>query len=163
MGFFFRKYDKSSAALLRIMGKLPETVETFEQMTFLVMIAQISWNSERLPPKERKKLLEKILKQSSKEERLGVTRLCHFFIEQKSLLYPSDKRVFVDARVTDQGNSFHLQVATLYPEEDRQNLRTGLAPKDTRIHELPTSEFNELLKSGKGIISPIFNSSPPST
>ena len=124
------KYDKSSQALLNIMGHYIGEVETLQQFTILSMMAQFSWNVSLLRLDQQKKFIKDFSKKYPLRDRDKIRSILQIFVERKGELYPGDCRFMVNISTSERKSTYHLNVVTLFPEKDKQlieeNLKKGI-------------------------------------
>ena len=135
------KYDKSSQALLNIMGHYVGEVETLHQFTLLAMMGQFSWNVSLLPLDQQKKFIKDFSRKFPLMDRDKIRSLLRLFVERKEELYPGDCRFMADISTSERKRTYHLSVVTLFPEADAKAIEEN-KEKGTFV-SLPLCDFLE--------------------
>ena len=108
-----------SDAISELVDPFKEDAPDYESFRNLVTYGCIAWNAANLPIQEQDKLINKMLGSipRSLEDRLELLGLITELMNRKKKLFPDVTRMIVDFKVTDQGENFHIAVASTLEKE----------------------------------------------
>ena len=118
-----------------------DKVEDLDQFTLLAMMGQFSWSVSLLPLDQQKKLIRNFSRNFPLGDRDMIRPMLRFFIARKEKIYPGDGRFMVDISTSERKRTYHLNVVTLFPEEDAKAIEEN-KEKGTFV-SLPLCDFLE--------------------
>ena len=103
-----------SDAILQLIKPYRDDAPDYNSFNNLVTIACIAWNTSNLPEKTRDEAINKMLAviPGRTEDRLEMLGLITELMDRKRKLFPNVLRIIMEHKVTDQGNNFHIAVAS---------------------------------------------------
>lgn len=103
-----------SDAVSKLIEPYKDDAPDYNSFRNLVSFACLSWNAANLPAKEQDDLINKMvgLSHGSAGDRLELLGLTTELIERKKRLFPNVSRMIVDFKVTEQGDDFHIAIAS---------------------------------------------------
>ena len=133
---YLGKYDKSSEAILKIMGEHAHHMGTLEQFKSVTLLAQTAWNLTLSPKDQWEEKIRKVSRDYPSRDRGAIRSLLREFLTRKEELYPGDRRFMYKLFHSTKGGGFYLEVATVFPESDRELIEKSNEPaKFHRISE----------------------------
>ena len=117
---YLGKYDKSSEAILKIMGEHAHHMGTLEQFKSVTGFAQIAWNLTLFPKDQWEEKIRRVSRDFPSRDRRAIRSLLREFLTRKEELYPGDKRFMYKLFHSTKGGGFYLEVATIFPESDQE-------------------------------------------
>ncbi len=103
-----------SDAISQIIEPYTTDAPDYNSFNNLVTFACIAWNTSVLPETQRNEALGKMVDviPGKMEDRLDTLALLTELMERKRKLFPNVTRMIMEYKVTDQGNNFHIAVAS---------------------------------------------------
>ena len=103
-----------SDAISQLIEPYKDDAPDYNSFNNLVTFACIAWNTSVLPENQRNEALGKMLDviPGRMEDRLDTLALLAELMERKRNLFPNVTRMIMEYKVTDQGNNFHIAVAS---------------------------------------------------
>jgi len=103
-----------SDAISQLIKPYRDDAPDYNSFNNLVTFACIAWNTSILPEEKRDEALDKMLEviPGKMEDRLDTLALLIELMERKRKLFPNVTRMIMEYKVTDQGNNFHIAVAS---------------------------------------------------
>ena len=103
-----------SDAISQIIEQYTTDAPDYNSFNNLVTFACIAWNTSVLPETQRNEALGKMVDviPGKMEDRLDTLALLTELMERKRKLFPNVTRMIMEYKVTDQGNNFHIAVAS---------------------------------------------------
>lgn len=136
---YLEKYDKSSQALINIVGIYAEKVESLDQFTLLAMMGQFSWNVSLLALGQQKKFIRDFARKFPPGNRDTIRSMLLFFIDRKKALYPEDGRFMIDISISERKSTYYLKVFTLFPENAANAIEE--LKKNGKFLNIPLDDF----------------------
>lgn len=111
-----------SDAISKLIEPYKDDAPDYNSFSNLVTFACIAWNTSLLPEKQRTEALDKILDLTSgtMKDRLDTFALLTELMKRKRKLFPNVSRMIMEHKVTDQGNNFHIAIASTLEKEGPQ-------------------------------------------
>ncbi len=118
---------KISEVLIDFIQPLLEDTENNEESIMLVEIGIMAWNMSLLPEEQGKTMLQKMLS-SDNEQGMNLfkdddsaakkefERLMKKLLKRKLKYFAEEKRFITDFQITENGDNFHLSVASTIPK-----------------------------------------------
>lgn len=103
-----------SDAISQLIEPYKDDAPDYNAFNNLVTFACIAWNTSVLPENQRNEALGKMVDiiPGRMEDRLDTLALLTELMERKRKLFPNVTRVIMEHKVTDQGNNFHIAIAS---------------------------------------------------
>lgn len=104
---------KMSEVIIEFLEPYQEHATTYEAQQKLTMIGLIAWNASLLPEDEAPAMIDnsiKVLPRAVREEMIGIIEE---MMERKKKHFAKFTRPVVDYHLTDDGDEWHLSVASL--------------------------------------------------
>src|SRR3990172_5275475 len=103
-----------SDAISQLIMPYKEDAPDYNSFSKLVSFACIAWNTSILPQEKQDEAINKMLDvfQATPHLRFDVITLLLELIDRKKRLFLNISRMIVEYKVTDQGNNFHVAVAS---------------------------------------------------
>ncbi len=103
-----------SDAISQLIEPYKDDAPDYNSFNNLVTFACIAWNTSVLPETQRNEALGKMVDviPGRMEDRFDTLALVTELMERKRKLFPNVTRMIMEYKVTDQGNSFHIAVAS---------------------------------------------------
>jgi len=103
-----------SDAISQLIKPYRDDAPDYNSFNNLVTFACIAWNTSLLPEIQRTEALDKMLEviPGTREDRLNAFALLTELMERKRKLFPNVSRMIMEHKVTDQGNNFHIAIAS---------------------------------------------------
>ena len=103
-----------SDAISQLIEPYKDDAPDYNSFNNLVTFACIAWNTSVLPENQRNEALGKMVDviPGRVEDRLDTLALLTELMERKRKLFPNVTRMIMEYKVTDQGNNFHIAVAS---------------------------------------------------
>jgi len=103
-----------SDAISQLIEPYKDDAPDYNSFNNLVTFACIAWNTSVLPENQRNEVLGKMVDviPGRMEDRLDTLALLTELMERKRKLFPNVTRMIMEYKVTDQGNNFHIAVAS---------------------------------------------------
>ena len=103
-----------SDAISQLIEPYKDDAPDYNSFNNLVTFACIAWNTSVLPENQRTGALGKMVDviPGRVEDRLDTLALLTELMERKRKLFPNVTRMIMEHKVTDQGNNFHIAVAS---------------------------------------------------
>ena len=103
-----------SDAISKIIEPYTNDAPDYNSFNNLVTFACIAWNTSVLPEDQRNETLGKMVDvvPGKLEDRFDTLALLTELMERKRKLFPDITRMIMEYKVTDQGNNFHIAVAS---------------------------------------------------
>jgi len=103
-----------SDAISQIIAPYTNDAPDYNSFNNLVTFACIAWNTSLLPEAQRNEALGKMVDviPGKMEDRFDTLALLTELMERKRKLFPNVTRMIMEYKVTDQGNNFHIAVAS---------------------------------------------------
>jgi hypothetical protein len=103
---------KMSEVLEELVRPFRDPAETLQSYKVLLMMGSLAWNATLVPASERIALIEKVLSPLPEADRRIGAQLLDDLMLRKERLFPENRRMIIDADVTDDGTGWHLLVAS---------------------------------------------------
>ncbi len=109
-----------SDAISQLIEPYKDDAPDYNSFSNLVTFACIAWNTSVLPDSQRNEALGKMadIIPGRMEDRLDTLALLTELMERKRKLFPNVTRVIMEHKVTDQGNNFHIAIASTLEKKD---------------------------------------------
>jgi hypothetical protein len=109
-----------SDAISELIEPFKDDAPDYNGFRNLVTFGCIAWNAASLPPEKQDEMINRMLGAvpRSIEDRLELLGLITELMDRKKKLFPHVSRTIVDFKVTDQGNNFHIAVASNLEKKD---------------------------------------------
>lgn len=110
---------KMSEVLLDFAEPFLETL-TDEQFEAGINFAAVCWNISFLPQKEQQKLLRSLVDELGRSDplaRLDVEDCARMLLERRRTLFADDRRMIVNYKVIDEGDSHRLLVMSAFTKD----------------------------------------------
>lgn len=105
--------DKLSAAISKLLELEREPIEDLSQFRSLVGIGVLAWNLATLNSKDRERIFQaSLLESSGSAEPLALKTIVRPLIARKQLLFPHDHRFIVEWDAQEADGDFYLNVAS---------------------------------------------------
>jgi hypothetical protein len=103
-----------SDAISELIEPFKEDVTDYASFRILVTFGCLAWNAANLPVADQDDMINEMLAMvpHSIEDRLDLLGLITEMIDRKKKLFPNVSRMIIDFKVTDQGNNFHIAIAS---------------------------------------------------
>ena len=103
-----------SDAVSELIDPFKDDAPTYDAFLNLVTFGCIAWNASILPKEKQDEMINEMLVAvpRSFEDRLELLGLVTELMDRKKKLFPNVSRMIVDYKVTDQGNNFHIAIAS---------------------------------------------------
>ena len=103
-----------SDAISKIIEPYRKAATDYDSFYKLVMLACVAWNACILPAQDRASMLQDMLATLPLDSRTRTDFMgtINSLMERKKRLFPHVSRMVVKFKVTDQGNDFHIAVAS---------------------------------------------------
>ena len=103
-----------SDAISKIIEPYRKAATDYDSFYKLVMLACVAWNACILPAQDRASMLQDMLATLPLDTRTRTDFMgtINSLMERKKRLFPHVSRMVVKFKVTDQGNDFHIAVAS---------------------------------------------------
>jgi hypothetical protein len=103
-----------SDAISKIIEPYTNDAPDYNSFNNLVTFACLAWNTSILPEAQRNEALGKMVDviPGKMEDRLDTLALLTELMERKRKLFPNITRMIMEYKVTDQGNDFHIAIAS---------------------------------------------------
>jgi hypothetical protein len=107
-----------SDAISKLIEPYKQDAPDYNSFNNLVTFACIAWNTSILPEEKRGKALQEMLKMfpGTLKDRHGLYLMLTELMDRKRSLFPNVSRMIVEHKVTDQGDTFHIAIAST-PEQ----------------------------------------------
>jgi uncharacterized membrane protein (UPF0182 family) len=111
-----------SDAISKLIEPYKDDAPDYNSFNNLVTFACIAWNTSILPEEKREEALRKMLKiiPGTLKDRHDISALLTELMERKRKLFPNVSRMIMEYKVTDQGNNFHIAIASTLKKKDTQ-------------------------------------------
>lgn len=111
-----------SDAISKLIEPYKEDAPDYNSFNNLVTFACIAWNTSILPEEKREEALRKMLKiiPGTLKDRRDISALLTELMERKRKLFPNVSRMIMEHKVTDQGNNFHIAIASTLEKKSAQ-------------------------------------------
>ena len=111
-----------SDAISQLIEPYKDDAPEFNSFNNLVTFACIAWNTSVLPEDQRNEALGKMVAviPGRMKDRLDTLALLTELMERKRKLFPNITRMIMEHKVTDQGNNFHIAVASTLDKKGAQ-------------------------------------------
>ncbi|MDA8336733.1 MAG: hypothetical protein M0Z41_17375 [Peptococcaceae bacterium] len=110
--------DKLSEAIMKMAEPLLDryhVYDSYNDTKKIIGFTIIAWNISLLPIKDRQIEKDKVIKSLSKKDRqlrADLHEIFDYLIHRKDTCFENDNRHIVDYQLTDQGDKYHLVVAS---------------------------------------------------
>ncbi len=103
-----------SDAISQIIEPYTNAAPDYNSFNNLVTFACLAWNTSILPEAQRNEALGKMVDviPGKMEDRFDTLALLTELMERKRKLFPNVTRMIMEYKVTDQGDDFHIAVAS---------------------------------------------------
>jgi hypothetical protein len=103
-----------SDAISKLIEPYKQDAPDYNSFNNLVTFACIAWNTSILPDEKREKALQEMLKvlPGTLKDRRDLYLLLTELMERKRSLFPNVSRMIVEHKVTEQGDTFHIAIAS---------------------------------------------------
>ncbi|MCI0552945.1 MAG: hypothetical protein L0287_18490 [Anaerolineae bacterium] len=103
-----------SDAISQLIKPYRDDAPDYNSFNNLVTFACIAWNTSILPEEKRDEALAKMVDviPGRMEDRFDTLALLTELMERKRKLFPDITRMIMEYKVTDQGNNFHIAIAS---------------------------------------------------
>jgi len=102
-----------SDAISKIITPYRDTAPNYDAFNKLVTMACTAWNAAILPADQRDKMLADLSAlMPDKQSREDFTEIIAELMRRKNRFYPGVNRMIVKFKVTDQGDDYHIAVAS---------------------------------------------------
>ena len=103
-----------SDAISKLIEPYKQDAPDYNSFTNLVTFACIAWNTSILPDEKREKALQEMLRvlPGTLKDRRDLYMLLTELMERKRILFPNVSRMIVEHKVTEQGDTFHIAIAS---------------------------------------------------
>jgi len=103
---------KLSVRLADLVAPYEKYCDTFAAFERLVAIGSAAWNLAVMPEETREGHLRALLDVLPASERATATQIIADLVAEKVRRFPLDHRIIVDASARDDGQSYHITVAS---------------------------------------------------
>ena len=109
-----------SDAISKIIDPYRKAATDYDSFYKLVMLACVAWNACILPAQERASMLQDMLATLplNSQTRTDFMGTINSLMERKKMLFPHVSRMVVNFKVTDQGDDFHIAIASTLEKQD---------------------------------------------
>ena len=111
-----------SDAISQLIEPYKDDAPDYNSFNNLVTFACIAWNTSVLPEDQRNEALGKMVAviPGRMKDRLDTLALLTELMERKRKLFPNITRMIMEHKVTDQGNNFHIAIASTLDKKGAQ-------------------------------------------
>ena len=111
-----------SDAISQLIEPYKKEVTNYSGFSKLVSLACIAWNTSILPQEKQGEALDKMVAilPGTHETLLEMLGLTIDLVNRKKELFPDISRMIVEFKVTDQGNNFHIAIASTLEKKDTE-------------------------------------------
>ncbi len=108
-----------SDAISRLIEPYGQDADDLDSFRTLVSFACVAWNLSILPRQEDDQLMEELmaLTQADVEDSLEMLALVNELMDRKNTFFPDVNRLIMDWKVTEQGEDFHIPIASTLEEK----------------------------------------------
>lgn len=109
-----------SDAVSQLIEPYKDDAPAYDAFLNLVTFGCLAWNASILPAKQQDEMINKMLVSvpGNVDDRLEMLGLVTELMDRKRKLFPKVSRMIVDFKVTDQGDGFHIVVASTLEKKD---------------------------------------------
>ena len=108
-----------SDAISQIIAPYKDDAPSYEAFSKLVGFACIAWNTSLLPPEKQLESFNKVLALFDDPDlRIDMFALLMALMARKEKLFPHVSRMIVEHKVTDQGQGFHIAIASTLEQKN---------------------------------------------
>ena len=101
--------EKMSGVILRFIEPYKSSATTIERFEKLVVLAMVAWNAHILKDKN---IIAKLKESNEEEWGEELDQVLAELMIRKEQLFPDNKRLILDYRITETSNEFNLQVVS---------------------------------------------------